>query len=357
MSEPTEIVHVVAELGEFDAPLHMRNLAASQVRGGKQVAVVVFQADHQSRKELLDQGIDCLVVRRRWRADPFAAWQLVRELRRLRPRVVHLWEAATADFAAVLRWGVPEAKWIATLGEFSRYRNLAERRNNLALDTIVVEEPTSGDRRVTTIVPGIALEAGVAEPRGDILTEWKLPAEARIVGVAGLFARSQRLDEVLWNFELVRTLHEDACLVIVGEGPDQPRLERYAGQVSELGSIRFLPARENLTRILAQADIWWQVGESPTLPTALLSAMHLGKPIVATDTPAHRRAIAPDTSGYLAPVDKRGLWTRYTDEFLRNEFLRNEFGTAAQAHARDRFTLGTMLQQYAAIYGEGAVGY
>ena len=65
-------------------------------------------------------------------------------------------------------------------------------------------------------------------PRGgghsDWLVRFNLPADARIIAVAGPLVRRRNLDEAIWAFELVRVLNPNARLLIVGDGPDPVRL-------------------------------------------------------------------------------------------------------------------------------------
>lgn len=360
MTAPQKIVHVIGKLGQFDAAHLLRELAHNQVSAGSDVTVIAFSANAESREALEPHGVKTEMIRQRWGYDPFAARQLVQSLRGLQPSIVHLWGRRATDAALTVRRVLPDARLLATLVKVPQLRNPWWPNKSLdALDAIVVERESSraefvdagqGEEKVHVIPPGVALPVDNQHTRRELLSHLGLPNEARLIATAGPLERWQLVDEAIWCFELIRILHAHTCLVIVGEGPERARLERFTRQVSDPKVVRFVTRAPLLDDVLAHGEIYWQPGESESIPSAMLAAMSRSLPVVASNVPAHRRVIQSENNGFLVPCAKRALWARHTDQLLRSADLRTKFAHAARQTVTENFPLLAMTQAYDQLY-------
>ena len=360
MADPRKIVHMIGALGEFDASHNLRELARQQAAAGGDVSVIAFFANGAARRGIEAAGVKCEIIRKRWGYDPFAARQLAQSLKDLRPGIVHLWGRRATDAALIVRRALPEAKLIATLVKVPQLRNPWWPNKSLdVLDAIVVEreqvraefvDAGQGEAKVSVIPPGSSLSHDKTHSRRELLIHLALPTEARIITIAGPLERWQLVDEAIWAFELIRILHDHTHLVIVGDGPERARLERFTRQVTEPGVVRFVPRVEVLHDVLAHSEIFWQPGESETIPLAMLKAMSQGVPIVASDVPAHRAVITTEANGFLVPTAKRAIWARHTDQLLRSADLRTKFAQEAKKTVLENYSLVSMTQAYGQLY-------
>ncbi len=358
---PHSITHLIAEWSPFDAAAHLRALVRSQVQSGERVAVLILSANPESRAEIEALGATCVFVRRRWQFDPFALRECAVLLRSMNPRVVHFWGTRAAEFASLVRWALPQSRLIATLPaeppSSESWLTQWLGSNAAALDHLVVDYAVKPTAKTVVVTPGVAIPTENTLPREQLLADLDLPADAQLITLAGPLTRSQLIDEVIWNFELVRTLYQQACLVIIGDGPDAARLERYARLVSEPAVIRFVKGVRtiyqttssysfSLPSMLAHSTLYWQPGKSNSIPTALLTAQSHGIPAIANDTPPHAQVITNGENGFLVPTDRRAIWTRHSIELLENAPLREQFAVTARSVIAARFSLPDMLQAY-----------
>jgi glycosyltransferase involved in cell wall biosynthesis len=197
--------------------------------------------------------------------------------------------------------------------------------------------------------------APVACDRSEWLARWEFPPTARVIATAGPLVRSKAFDEVIWCYELVRVLYPEVRLLIIGDGPDRARLERFADDVSEPGCIRFLGYQPYISQVLGHADVYWQLNPSQTTPLALLEAQAAGVPVVISDVPAHRTAIEPESTGLVATLGNRAEVARATDDLFRDPERAQRMGTAGAAYVAARWSLNSTLAAYDELYAQVAL--
>jgi len=132
--------------------------------------------------------------------------------------------------------------------------------------------------------------------------ELKLGADARVVVYAGTFEPYQGLPLLLEAVPLVCAAVPTALFVLVGGEGEQARSIRR--EVAERGlgaAIRVLDRqpREQMPAYLAMADVLVSPrGYGDNLPLKIFGYLAAGRPIVATDLPAHR-AVLDETRAVL----------------------------------------------------------
>jgi glycosyltransferase involved in cell wall biosynthesis len=183
-----------------------------------------------------------------------------------------------------------------------------------------------------------------------LLAEMAIPASVPLIAVAAPLVRSKALDETIWCFELVRVLYPEARLLIMGDGPDRARLERFASQVSESGFVRFLGFRDDLSDILQHVDVYWQLSASATTPWTLLEAMAAATPVVAADVAAHREILPADQSSWLTPLRGRAEVARATDHILQEPNQSRRTARNAAATVLANWSLEAALNSYQELY-------
>ena len=98
-------------------------------------------------------------------------------------------------------------------------------------------------------------------------------------------------------------------LLILGEGEERPRLESLVAELG-LGDCVALPGfGANPYAYLVRAAVFVLSSISEALPTALIEAMAVGTPVVATDCKCGPREILQDGRfGALVPVGDVAAW-------------------------------------------------
>lgn len=122
----------------------------------------------------------------------------------------------------------------------------------------------------------------------------RLLASGRLVGQKGF-------DLLLHALALARGRGLDASLLILGEGPERPSLERLRGELGLEGTVGLPGHAENPYPALRHADLFVLSSRFEGFPLVLLEALGLGRAAVAAACPAGPAELLADGAGVLVP--------------------------------------------------------
>jgi len=224
------------------------------------------------------------------------------------------------------------ARWTAAIINVSR----AQETEGLALRLF-----TSAQSHV--ILNGIDLAALLAKALGRDAARAALgvPPGARVVGCAA------RLDPVKGVDALLRASAEvpGVDIVVIGAGPEETRLRRLAAALGLAGRARFAGEVADAATRFRAFDVYVSAARKEGMPLAIMEAMALGLPVVATDIAAHREVLG--RSAPLAGPD--GLGPLLAD-LLADPGARRELGEANRKGAAE-FEAALMADRIVALYG------
>lgn len=334
---PRQILHLVANLDGYGLTRQLELLVTGQLADGKKVRVVALRASREGLAALRAVGVECRVLDRRWRFDPVAAIRLRQEICRLPADLIHVWGQSASNYLNVVRrWTRPTT--ISTSNSTPTLVTLPE----------------------TLTAPGIPLLKTSKLTRQQFLNELQLPQDSILITVAGPLTRSQQIDEAIWHYELVRTLDERLRLLIFGDGPDRPRVERFARLTSEPHSIRFLGYRDNFRELLPHTDLFWHTGiASKALPLTVLEAMTASVPVVANcgaancesnSEPILSTIIDDGVNGYLIANNDRAVFARQTRKLLADKKHAGKIASTALRTVVERYSVDAMMQAFTDAY-------
>ena len=126
-------------------------------------------------------------------------------------------------------------------------------------------------------------------------------------------------------------------LVVVGDGPLRPGLERRVEAGTNGARVMLLGARGDVPRLLPAFDVFVLSSHWEGEPIALLEAMAAGLACVATATEGAREIVGDDPSiGRLVPVGDAARLGDAIARLLRDAPAREAMGAAARARMRSR---------------------
>lgn len=137
--------------------------------------------------------------------------------------------------------------------------------------------------------------------------------------------------------------------LIAGGGPELERLQKLAGGD---GVIRVLGERSDIPDILNAADVACLSSSAEGVPMALLEAMALGKPCIATEVGGVPEAVEHEETGLLVPEGNDKAFTAALLRLASDQALSKQFGRAARERHRARFAVERMIEDYGATFAE-----
>jgi glycosyltransferase involved in cell wall biosynthesis len=140
--------------------------------------------------------------------------------------------------------------------------------------------------------------------------------------------------------------------VVVGDGPERPQLESFAAE--QRAPVRFLGSRTDAVDVMAISDVVCLSSRFEGVPMALLEAMSVGRPVVATDVGAVKEIVVHEQTGLLvAPGDTRGF-AAALQRLVGDPPLRSALGAEARRRQRESYSSTSMIEDYAHILREMA---
>lgn len=256
-------------------------------------------------------------------ASPFVlGWQGVTAADVLRVPSVAVYQTDVVAYAE--KYGMPQAS--ALVG---RHLARLHRRATLTLapSTASLEQLEHlGVDRLRRWGRGVDTSRFGPERRSDAWRARVAPGET-VIGYVGRLAPEKQVEDLS-----ALTGIEGTRLVIVGDGPARPSLERTLRGAVFTGHLTG-PA---LAEALAGFDVFVHPGESETFGQTIQEALASGVPVVATGVGGPVDLVRSSVDGWLyRPGDLRDLRARVAD-LVGDEGKRRAFAAAARESVRDR---------------------
>lgn len=358
------ILHVIPTLDRGGAEKQLALLAGGMKQRGWDVHVCCLTRGGPWQAVLDAASVPVHVIGQQWKLDPLAYSRLRRFIAELKPDLVHTWRTAANSYgrAAALSAGVKHV--LATEGG----SDSGKRTPQLLIDrwlTRWTEKTVTNSSAVADFHAGhglprekfIVIPNGVepfepgndAVTRADLARELGLSPSTTLIGAIGRLEPQKRYKDLIWALDLLRCIHEDACLLIIGDGSQRWRLERYARQVTG-PAVRFLGERSDVPRLLPHLSCFWLGSAHEGQSNALLEAMSAGLPAVVSDIPANREVVVDGETGFLVRLGDRAGFAGRTNELLKDPELGRRLGAAGRRRVEREFSVERMVEAYAALY-------
>jgi glycosyltransferase involved in cell wall biosynthesis len=362
------ILHIIDSLGYNGRAKQLLVLGQGLLQQGYEVHVAALDGRGALAGDYHKAGMATCELNRRWPCDPLAYFKLHRLTSKLRPNIVHTWDFDAGVYGRIAARAAGVRNFFVGQHRIDPSRSgpqwTVERRLAKHTTHFVTSSPHVRDwcakhclpaDKFTVIRPGVPPAPASDVARDELLRELQMPADARLIGVVGRLTPEKRVKDLIWAADLLRVLHDNLRLVIIGDGPLRPQLEQYARMASDLDHIRFLGERPDVWRIIPHLDVLWNASENRSVSIAILEAMAAGVPVVASDTPTNREFIVEGQAGYLIPLAERAgraARARHTDRIFTDPQLAGLLATALTERVAEHFGAKRVVSEFVSLYRE-----
>lgn len=326
--------------------------------------------------ELASAGVERLDLGARRLADPVALLRLVALVRRRGFDLVH---AHGQDAAVMARWArrLTPFRLVATRHVLAEpggtWRERLRARAALGAlrgaDAVVAVSRVAADRllpagvrptRIHVIPNGVDLprfDPGANTEAARVIRRREAGiGEPLIVLVPAVLRPGKGHDVLLEAVPRVRGRAPRVVFLLAGSGPLAGEITARSAALGD--AVRMLGHREDMSALMAAADVVCLPSESEALPTVLLEAAAAGRPTVATRVGGVPEVVEDGHTGVLVPPSDPEALAAALGELLETPARRRELGDAALARARRSFGMETQarrtLELWRQVAGEEA---
>lgn len=144
----------------------------------------------------------------------------------------------------------------------------------------------------------------------------------------------------------LRTSRPNARGLIIGDGPERPRIEALISQLGLGDAVRISGFVNDVRPLLACSDVAVLTSHKiETFSIAALEAMALGKPMVLTRIGGAAEQVQPGETGFLYDAGDISALTAHLD-ILADASIRRTMGESAVRRVRELFSEAGMMRQY-----------
>jgi len=341
----------------------LADLAAAAPSAGIELSVAYLKDidGSPSARRLREAGVEPVLLGTGRLTDPRSLQRVRRHLAATRPDVVHT-HLDTADVLggiAARSLGIPAVSTVhliaPAISDDPGLRGRAKRGLTVlargALDQRVlvvsdaalrayVSRPGSGLCRVVTVRNGI-VSPQRSRTRQEVRAELGIPGEAVVATTVTVLRPGKGHALALEAIDRLRHRHPELVLLVLGDGPSRPEVERMA---APLGAHVILTGhRDDVPELLGASDILLHPTEMDAFPTSLLQAAAAGLPAAATAVGGIPEIIEDGRTGLLLTAPTADAVERALARLLDDPELRGALG----ATARERFTTKFSAERWA----------
>lgn len=182
----------------------------------------------------------------------------------------------------------------------------------------------------------------------ELRKEFAAPGERILMHISN-FRPVKRTCDVVDIFARVNS-RLPARLLLVGEGPDLPKLQVKIESLGLTERVHFLGKQEDVAQIISAADLLLLPSEKESFGLVALEAMACGVPTVGSRTGGIPELVLHGETGFLAPVGDTEAMAEYALRLLTDDALYARFREACLKRARNDFNSERIADQYEQIY-------
>jgi glycosyltransferase involved in cell wall biosynthesis len=203
-------------------------------------------------------------------------------------------------------------------------------------DEVRASIPERLRRRVEVVVHGIVLAdlATTADARASVRTELAIGPDEVVVATVANFRAQKAYPDLLEAARLLADRKVPVRFVIIGQGPLEAEVRSLRASLGLEHSVDLLGFRPDVLRILAGCDVFALASHYEGYPIAVMEALAVGLPIVATAVGGVPDGVRDGVEGLLVPPKRPDMLAAAIEALVRDPQRRAAMGAAAAERGR-----------------------
>ena len=200
---------------------------------------------------------------------------------------------------------------------------------------------------------GIQLEERVAiDPatRAETRRVLGIGDDRFVVGWIGRMTGVKRTDDVLRAVRLLRDRGVDACLCMVGDGPDRDQVEQLAGELGIVRHCLFPGYQEEVGQFFSAFDVFVLPSGNEGTPVTAIEALAGGCPVVATRVGGVPDVVRDGEDGFLVEPGAVDELAERLAQLAADPKLRARMGASGRDRVVARYAVPRLIDDVDALY-------
>ena len=200
-------------------------------------------------------------------------------------------------------------------------------------------------RPIDMIPHGIKPPVFAPKTRADL----GYPTDAILLATVGRLVPRKAVHELI---AIVRDVPSPKLqLVIIGDGPERPKLEALAHTWQVADRVHFLGnlSDEAKFQVLNIADIYLSSTQHEGFGLMFLEAMAVGLPVISYDNGGHIDFLSHGKTGFLVKLGDRHTLAKYTQMLSEEPTLRRQLGHFNRRHVEEYY-IESCAKKYQELY-------
>jgi len=356
-----KILEIIGDSSLAGAPRHLLSIIENLDLEKFEIHVICPPGPLAGEIKELRRHIDLDSIPMRSRLDFKAIKQIRRQIRHLKPDLIHIHgtRAGSLGRLAAIGFNIPviytEHLWTKNFRLANRFLHFFHHIANWFFDLFttlniavsnavkdfLVDSNISYNEKVKVIYNGIEpLKSQAKVLSGEEIT----------IGTVATLNKNKGVQYLIRAWPRVLNEFPQARLEIIGDGPYKEALVKEVKKRKLQKHISFSGFLPDLEKELAKLDIYVQPSLSESFGLAIVQAMSVGLPIIATNTGGIPEVVTDNKSGLLVePAKPKALGLAILD-MLKNKEKTRKMGEMARKEATVRFNLKDMIKELEGTY-------
>lgn len=370
MNSRRKILLVIRQLQIGGAESQAFELAKRLDKNKFEVVVCALQSGGYFSEKLVKEGIPVCFVAKRWRYDFTVLPRLVALFSKEKPDIVHcvmwtanMWGGLAAKLARVPKLllssrnlGIWKNKVHYLTGPF--IFNLADLNlaNSTEVKNYMIHKEGVRPDLVSVVYNGLDLERFVKRIIPEEVDKTRLtvglPSNGPVVGIVANLAHRKDYPTFLRAASRVAKKNREVRFLVVGEGDLRSLLETETKRLGLQDRVVFAGQRPDVERCLACMDIFVLSSIREGFSNALIEAMAMGLPVIASRVGGNIDAVVEGETGFLfEPGDDEALAGHILAQ-LDNPSKATALGEAGRRRVSEQFSMERFIDQMQTIYSK-----
>ena len=231
-----------------------------------------------------------------------------------------------------MRFGIPHSNWLCSWLK-QEGGAVLRRVDGIIYVSKFVRDAVQADKITTesVVLPNFVSEAQPVD----------FSFSNDMISIGSLETRKNQ-EYLLWVLAEARNLGYRYTLTLIGQGDDEPKLQRVARNLGVAEQVTFCGFQARAARFIAAHRIYVSSALVENLPISMLEAMAAGIPILATEVGGIREVFSDGVEGFYWRLNDPKQGASKLIEVLENRQLHQRLSRAARARFLQSFSTSTV---------------